>query len=79
MHTIQLPIHARAEGIQFAWTQASGYQINEDIWQLDNIAMLSVNGFDSTLLDTFLGSTQSSSVMFISGGNIEVINLCINC
>ncbi|XP_065917652.1 reelin-like [Dysidea avara] len=75
LHTIQLPIHARAEGIQFAWTQASGYQINEDIWQLDNIAMLSVNGFDSTLLDTFLGSTQSSSVMFISGGNIED-NVC---
>jgi len=67
-----LPSLARAEDVQFSWTQASGFQANEAVWQLDNIAVLFANQLDSALLDTFTRPALSSSVLFFSSGSIEV-------
>jgi len=75
LYTIQLPSLARAEGVQFSWTQASGFQANEAVWQLDNVAMLFANQINAALLDTFTRPTLSSSVLFYSSGTIEVIKL----
>lgn len=72
---MQLPILARGEGVQFYWTQASGFHANEDIWQLDNVALLYSNEIYLPLLSTFSGLEQSSLVMFYTGGNVEVVVL----
>lgn len=73
MFSIQLPLLARTERVQFSWTQASGFQVNEDIWQLDNVALLCGNEIDAPQLSTFSSSQRSNFVMFYSGGNVEVI------
>jgi len=83
LYTVQLPSLARAEGVQFSWTQTSGFQANEAVWQLDNVAMLFANQINAALLDTFTRPTLSSSVLFYSSGNIEVslvivIDACIS-
>ena len=75
--SVQLPILARGEGVQLSWTQTTGFHANEDIWQLDNIALLSSYEIDSPLLSSFSGIEQSSSVMFYSGGIIEVYSSVI--
>jgi len=83
LYTVQLPSLAQDEGVQFSWTQASGFQANEAVWQLDNVAVLFANQINTALLDTFTRPTLSSSVLFYSSGNIEVrfvivINACIS-
>ena len=77
LYTVQLPSLAQAEGVQFSWTQASGFQANEAVWQLDNVAMLFANQIDSALLDTFTRPALSNSVLFFSSGTIEVNNNCL--
>ena len=72
LYTVQLPSLARAEGVQFSWTQASNFQANEAVWQLDNVAMLFANQINTALLDTFTRPALSSSVLFYSSGTIEV-------
>ena len=72
LYTVQLPSLSRAEGVQFSWTQAIGFQANEAVWQLDNVAVLFANQINTALLDTFTRPTLSSSVLFYSSGNIEV-------
>ena len=74
MLTVQLPLLARNEGVQFLWTQASGFHTNEEIWQLDDVVVLYSNKINSPLLSTFSGIEPSSSVIFYSGGGIEVCN-----
>jgi len=58
--------------VQFSWTQASGFQANEAVWQLDNVAVLFANQINTALLDTFTRPALSSSVLFYSAGTIEV-------
>ena len=74
MLSVQLPLLARNEGVQFLWTQASGFHANEEVWQLDDVVVLYINEINSPLLSTFSGIEQSSSVMYYSGGSIEVCN-----
>ncbi|XP_065903815.1 reelin-like [Dysidea avara] len=71
LYTVQLPSLAQAEDVQFSWTQTSGFQANEAVWQLDNVAILFANQVDSALLDTFTRPALSSSVLFFSSGTIE--------
>lgn len=71
--TIQLPLLARSEGVQFSWNQSSGFNGNEEVWQLDNVALIHSNEINLPLLSTFSGLEQSSSVMFYSGGSVEVV------
>ena len=73
-----LPLFALNEAVQFSWTQASGFHANEEVWQLDNVALLYSNEINSPLLSTFSGLEQSSSIMLYSGGNVEVIIIVIN-
>lgn len=76
--SIQLPLFALNEAVQFSWTQTSGFLANEEVWQLDNVALLYTNEINSPLLSTFSRLEQSSSIMFYSGGNVEVIIMVIN-
>ena len=78
LYSVQLPLLARGEGVQFTWIQTSGFRANEEVWQLDNIAILNSYELTSPLLSSFSGLEQSNSVMFYSGGNVEVsvILLC---
>ena len=69
--TVQLPLLARNEGVQLSWNQSSGFNANEEVWQLDNIALIYSNEINLPLLTTFSGLEQSSSVMY-SGGSVEV-------
>lgn len=69
---MQLPLLAQNEGVQFSWTQADGFQANEDVWQLDNVALLYNEEIDTPQLSTFSELEQSNLVMFYSGGNFEV-------
>ena len=64
--------------MQFSWTQANGFQANEAVWQLDNVAVLFANQIDSPLLDTFTRPASSSSVLFYSFGTIEVSSV-VSC
>ena len=77
LYSVRLPLLARGEGVQFSWTQASGFHTNEEVWQLDNIALLKNYEIHSALLSSFSGLEQSSSVMFYSGGNVEVVMLLL--
>lgn len=72
--TVQLPLLARSEGVQLSWTQVNGFYMNEEIWQLDNVALLYNNEINSPLLSTFSRSEQSSTVLFNSGGKVKVCN-----
>ena len=72
LYTVWLPLLAQAEGVQFSWTQANGFQANEAVWQLDNVAVLFANQIDSPLLDTFTRPASSSLALFYSSGTIEV-------
>ena len=76
LFSIQLPLSARNEMIQFSWTQADGFQVNEEVWQLDNIALLYNDEINAPQLSTFSELQQSNFVMFYSGGNIEVMVIC---
>ena len=76
LFSIQLPLSARNEMIQFSWTQADGFQVNEEVWQLDNIALLYNDEISTPQLSTFSELQQSNFVMFYSGGNIEVMVIC---
>lgn len=73
LFSIPLPLLARNEGVQFSWTQADGFQVNEEVWQLDNVALLYSIEINAPQLSTFSGLQQSNFVMFYSGGNIEVM------
>ena len=73
LFSIQLPLLARNEGVQFTWTQADGFQENEEVWQLDNVALLYNNEITAPQLSTFSEFQQSNFVLFYSGGNIEVM------
>ena len=77
LFSIQLPLSARTERVQFSWTQESGFQANEDIWQLDNVALLYSSEIDTPQLSTFSSVQQSDFVMFYSGGNVEVMEMAI--
>ena len=70
--TIQLPLSARSEEVQFSWTQADGFQVNEEVWQLDNVALLYNEEINTPRLDNSSESQQLNFVMFYSGGNVEV-------
>ena len=70
--TIQLPLSARNEEVQFSWTQADGFQVNEEVWQLDNVALLYNEEINTPRLDNSSESQQLNFVMFYSGGNVEV-------
>ena len=72
LYSIRLPALARSEGVQFSWTQERGFGDSQSIWQLDNVALLFANEIDSSMLDTFNRPLQSTSVLFYSGGRIEV-------
>ena len=73
LFSIPLPLSAHNEGVQFSWTQADGFQMNEDVWQLDNVALLYSVEINTPQLSTFSEFQQSNFVMFYSGGNIEVM------
>ena len=66
---------ARGERIQFSWNQLSGFIADEEIWQLDNVALLYSTTINSSLVGTFSGLEESTSIMLYSGGIIEVINI----
>ena len=68
---------ARDERVQFSWNQLSGFIADEEIWQLDNVALLYTTTINSPLLGTFSGLEESSPIMVYLGGNVEVTNFMI--
>ena len=79
LHSVRLPAHACTEGTQISWTQADGFTNNTGVWQLDNVAVLYANELEASLLDTFTSDVSLSSILFYSGGTIQVKVVAFSC